>query len=195
MIVKAAGGGGGRGMRVVRAEAALLSAISLTKAEAGSASAMKPCTWRSTSRTRATSSSRSSPTPTATRSTSANATARCSAATKVVEEAPAPGITLEQRNRVGERCAEACRTIGYRGAGTFEFLYENGEFYFIEMNTRVQGASGDRDDHRCRYRQGAAAAASGEPSSYTQDQIQIRGHAVECRINAEDPEELHAQPG
>jgi acetyl-CoA carboxylase biotin carboxylase subunit len=115
---------------------------------------------------------------------------------KVVEEAPAPGISEELRNQIGGRCAQACIDIGYRGAGTFEFLYENGEFYFIEMNTRVQvehpvtemitGVDIVREQ---------LLIASGEKLSYTQDQIQIRGHAVECRLNAEDPVSFMPSPG
>jgi acetyl-CoA carboxylase biotin carboxylase subunit len=115
---------------------------------------------------------------------------------KVVEEAPAPGISEELRNRIGSRCAQACIDIGYRGAGTFEFLYEDGEFYFIEMNTRVQvehpvtemitGVDIVREQ---------LLIASGEQLSYTQDQITIRGHAVECRLNAEDPVSFMPSPG
>jgi acetyl-CoA carboxylase biotin carboxylase subunit len=115
---------------------------------------------------------------------------------KVVEEAPAPGISPEQRQEVGERCAEACRQIGYRGAGTFEFLYENGEFYFIEMNTRVQvehpvtemitGVDIVREQ---------ICIASGEPLSLKQEDVAINGHAVECRINAEDPVKFLPSPG
>lgn len=108
---------------------------------------------------------------------------------KVVEEAPAPGITEEMRKYIGERCTRACLEIGYRGAGTFEFLYENGEFYFIEMNTRIQvehpvtemvtGVDLIKEQLR---------VAAGQPLSFTQDDIKLRGHAIECRINAEDPE-------
>jgi acetyl-CoA carboxylase biotin carboxylase subunit len=115
---------------------------------------------------------------------------------KVVEEAPAPGITAEMRARIGERCAEACRQIGYRGAGTFEFLYENGEFYFIEMNTRVQvehpvtemvtGVDIVKEQ---------LLIASGEKLSYRQEDIKINGHAIECRINAEDPKTFMPSPG
>ncbi|SUC21389.1 biotin carboxylase [Proteus mirabilis] len=124
-------------------------------------------------------------------------TAQCNVATKkVVEEAPAPGITPEIRKNIGERCANACIEIGYRGAGTFEFLYENGEFYFIEMNTRIQvehpvtemitGVDLIKEQLRI---------ASGLPLSVTQDQIHVHGHAIECRINAEDPKNLLAKPG
>ena len=115
---------------------------------------------------------------------------------KVVEEAPAPGITEEQRHAIGERCAEACRQISYRGAGTFEFLFENGEFHFIEMNTRVQvehpvtemitGVDIVAEQIR---------VAAGEQLSYGQNEIGIRGHAVECRINAEDPTNFMPSPG
>ncbi|MCB1819160.1 MAG: acetyl-CoA carboxylase biotin carboxylase subunit, partial [Gammaproteobacteria bacterium] len=189
VIVKAAGGGGGRGMRVVRAEASLLSAISLTKAEAGAAFGNETVYMEKYLENprhvefQVIADTHGHAIHLGERDCSMQRRHQ-----KVVEEAPAPGITLEQRNRVGERCAEACRTIGYRGAGTFEFLYENGEFYFIEMNTRVQvehpvtemitGVDIVKEQ---------LLVASGEPLSYTQDQIQIRGHAVECRINAEDP--------
>jgi acetyl-CoA carboxylase biotin carboxylase subunit len=115
---------------------------------------------------------------------------------KVVEEAPAPGITEEQRRDVGERCAEACRQIGYRGAGTFEFLYENGEFYFIEMNTRVQvehpvtelvtGIDIVKEQ---------ILIAAGEPLSIKQEDVILNGHAIECRINAEDPANFMPSPG
>jgi acetyl-CoA carboxylase biotin carboxylase subunit len=115
---------------------------------------------------------------------------------KVIEEAPAPGIERKVIAKVGERCAEACRTIGYRGAGTFEFLYENGEFYFIEMNTRVQvehpvtemitGVDIVREQ---------IMIASGEKLSIRQKDIAWRGHAIECRINAEDPKTFMPSPG
>ena len=107
---------------------------------------------------------------------------------KVIEEAPAPGITEEMRQRIGEACAAACRQIGYRGAGTFEFLFENGEFYFIEMNTRVQvehpvtemitGIDIVQEQIRIAY---------GEKLRFKQSDIKLKGHAMECRINAEDP--------
>jgi acetyl-CoA carboxylase biotin carboxylase subunit len=115
---------------------------------------------------------------------------------KVVEEAPAPGITEEQRRTIGERCAEACGRIGYRGAGTFEFLYENDEFFFIEMNTRVQvehpvtemitGVDIVKEQ---------ILIAGGERLHYTQDDIRIHGHAIECRLNAEHPETFIPSPG
>jgi len=115
---------------------------------------------------------------------------------KVVEEAPAPGITEEQRKFIGERCAQACVDIGYLGAGTFEFLYEKGEFFFIEMNTRIQvehpvtemvtGIDLVKEQLRI---------AAGEPLSMTQDDIVMRGHAIECRLNAEDPVTFMPCPG
>ena len=197
VIVKAAGGGGGRGMRVVRAEAALLSAISLTKAEAGAAFGNETVYMEKylenprhvEFQVRADEH----------RHAIHLGERDCSMQRrhqKVVEEAPAPGIDEELRQRVGGRCADACRQIGYRGAGTFEFLYENGEFYFIEMNTRVQvehpvtemitGVDIVKEQLRI---------ASGEELSYRQSDIQIRGHAVECRINAEDPKNFMPSPG
>ncbi len=197
VIIKAAGGGGGRGMRVVHTEAALLSSISLTKAEAGTAfnndivymekflGNPRHVEFQVLA------------------DTHGNAVhlgeRDCSMQRrhqKVVEEAPAPGISEEQRNRIGERCAEACRKIGYRGAGTFEFLYENDEFYFIEMNTRVQvqhpvtemitGVDIVREQ---------LLIASGEKLSVKQDDIKISGHAIECRINAEDAATFMPSPG
>lgn len=115
---------------------------------------------------------------------------------KVVEEAPAPGITPELRRYIGERCAKACVDIGYRGAGTFEFLFENGEFYFIEMNTRIQvehpvtemitGVDLIKEQLRI---------AAGQPLSIKQEEVHVRGHAVECRINAEDPNTFLPSPG
>jgi len=115
---------------------------------------------------------------------------------KVVEEAPAPGISEEQRQVMGQRCADACKRMRYRGAGTFEFLYQDGEFYFIEMNTRVQvehpvtemvtGVDIVKEQLRI---------AAGEGISYRQEDISIRGHAIECRINAEDPRNFMPSPG
>jgi len=197
VIVKAAGGGGGRGMRVVRSEASLLSAISLTQAEAGAAFGNETVYMEKFLENprhiefQVLADTHGNAIHLGERDCSMQRRHQ-----KVVEEAPAPGITEELRNRVGERCAEACRKIGYRGAGTFEFLYENGEFYFIEMNTRVQvehpvtemitGVDIVREQ---------LLIASGEPLSYKQDDIQVRGHAVECRINAEDPDNFMPSPG
>ena len=115
---------------------------------------------------------------------------------KVIEEAPAPGITPEQREQIGRICTEACSRIGYLGAGTFEFLFEGGEFYFIEMNTRIQV------EHPVTEMitgidliQAQILIAAGEPLPFRQEDISFRGHAVECRINAEDPEKFIPQPG
>ena len=197
IIIKASGGGGGRGMRVVHTEAALINSVNMTKAEAQAAFG-NPTVYmekflehprhiefliladehvhaiylgeRDCSMQRRHQ--------------------------KVIEEAPAPGITEAQRKKIGESCAAACRKIGYRGAGTFEFLYENGGFYFIEMNTRVQvehpvtelitGVDIVQEQIR---------VAAGEKLRYTQKQIQLRGHAMECRINAEDPFTFVPSPG
>ena len=197
VIVKAAGGGGGRGMRVVHSEAALLNSISLTKAEAGAAFGNETVYMEKFLENprhvefQVLADTHGNAIHLGERDCSMQRRHQ-----KVVEEAPAPGITEEQRHRLGDRCAEACRAIGYRGAGTFEFLYENGEFYFIEMNTRVQvehpvtelitGVDIVKEQLRI---------ADGEPLSYTQDQITIRGHAIECRINAEDPTNFMPSPG
>ncbi len=197
VIIKAAGGGGGRGMRVVHTEAALLNAISLTKEEArvnfnndvvymekflehprhieiqvlgdnhGNAIYLgeRDCSLQRRHQ-------------------------------KVVEEAPAPGITTAQRELIGERCRQACIEMGYTGAGTFEFLYEDDEFYFIEMNTRVQVEHPVTemitgiDIVKAQLR-----IASGEPLSVTQEGITLKGHAIECRINAEDAKTFMPSPG
>jgi len=197
VIVKAAGGGGGRGMRVVHTEATLLNAISLTRAEAGAAFGNETLYMEKyLERPRHVEFQ-------VLADTHGNAIhlfeRDCSMQRrhqKVVEEAPAPGITDEQRNKVGARCADACRLIGYRGAGTFEFLYQDNEFYFIEMNTRVQvehpvtemitGVDIVKEQLRI---------ADGRKLHHTQDQLEIRGHAIECRINAEDPSNFMPSPG
>jgi len=197
IIIKAAGGGGGRGMRVVHSEANLLSAISLTKAEAGAAFnndivyMEKFLVNPRHVEIQVLADEHGNAIHLGERDCSMQRRHQ-----KVIEEAPAPGITPEMRSRIGERCAAACREIGYRGAGTFEFLYEDGEFYFIEMNTRVQvehpvtemitGVDIVREQIRI---------ASGEPLHYTQDDIKINGHAMECRINAEDPDTFMPSPG
>ncbi len=197
VIIKAAGGGGGRGMRVVHTEAALLNAVTMTKTEAGAAfgnpevymekylenprhveiqvlaDEFKNAVWlgeRDCSMQRRHQ--------------------------KVIEEAPAPGIPRKLIEKIGDRCAEACRKIGYRGAGTFEFLYENGEFYFIEMNTRIQV------EHPVTEMitgidlvQEQIRIAAGEKLRYRQRDIVLKGHAIECRINAEDPFKFTPSPG
>ena len=197
VIIKAAGGGGGRGMRVVHTEAALLNAVTMTKTEAGAAFSnpevymekylenprhveiqiladeFKNAIWlgeRDCSMQRRHQ--------------------------KVIEEAPAPGIQRKIIERIGDRCADACRKMGYRGAGTFEFLYENGEFYFIEMNTRVQV------EHPVTEMitgvdivQEQIRIAAGEKLRYRQRDIELKGHAIECRINAEDPFKFTPSPG
>ena len=197
VIIKAAGGGGGRGMRVVHTEAALLNAVTMTKTEAGAAfgnpevymekylenprhveiqilaDEFKNAVWlgeRDCSMQRRHQ--------------------------KVIEEAPAVGIPRKIIERIGDRCADACRKMGYRGAGTFEFLYENGEFYFIEMNTRVQV------EHPVTEMitgidivQEQIRIAAGERLRFRQRDIELKGHAIECRINAEDPFKFTPSPG
>jgi acetyl-CoA carboxylase biotin carboxylase subunit len=197
VIIKAAGGGGGRGMRVVHSEATLLNAVAMTKSEAeaafgnGTVYMEKYLENPRHVEFQVLSDTHGNAIHLGERDCSMQRRHQ-----KVVEEAPAPGITPDQRRDVGERCAEACRQIGYRGAGTFEFLYENGEFYFIEVNTRVQvehpvtemitGVDIVREQ---------ILIASGEPLSLSQQDVSITGHAVECRINAEDPERFLPSPG
>jgi acetyl-CoA carboxylase biotin carboxylase subunit len=197
VIIKAAGGGGGRGMRVVNTEAALLKSVAMTRSEAGAAfgnptvylekflenprhveiqvlaDAHKNAIWlgeRDCSMQRRHQ--------------------------KVIEEAPAPDISRRIITRVGDRCAEACRRINYRGVGTFEFLYENGEFFFIEMNTRVQV------EHPVTEQvtgvdivQAQIRVAAGEKLWLKQRDIELKGHSIECRINAEDPFKFTPSPG
>ena len=197
VIIKAAGGGGGRGMRVVHTEAALINAVAMTKAEAGTAFG-NPAVYMEkflenprhieiqvladTHRNAVFLGERD-----------------CSMQRrhqKIIEEAPAPGLLRRAVERIGERCAQACRKIGYRGAGTFEFLYENGEFYFIEMNTRLQV------EHPVTEMvtgidlvRAQIEVAAGQKLPFTQRQIQMKGHAIECRINAEDPSKFYPSPG
>ncbi|KXX64688.1 MULTISPECIES: acetyl-CoA carboxylase biotin carboxylase subunit [Marichromatium] len=197
VIIKASGGGGGRGMRVVHSEATLLNAISLTKAEAAAAFGNDMVYMEKYLENprhiefQVLADQMGNAIHLGERDCSMQRRHQ-----KVVEEAPAPGITEEQRRTIGERCAEACRTIGYRGAGTFEFLYENGQFYFIEMNTRVQV------EHPVTEMvtgidiiKEQILIAAGEPLRYRQEDIEIRGHAIECRINAENSETFMPSPG
>ena len=197
VMVKAASGGGGRGMRVVHSEAALLNAISLTCSEAESAfgdSTVYMEKYLEQPRhieVQVLADSYGNAIHLGERDCSMQRRHQ-----KVVEEAPAPGITESQRRYIGERCVEACRQMGYRGAGTFEFLYENGEFYFIEMNTRIQVEHPVTEMITgCDLIAEQIGVAAGEPLRWRQEDIEIRGHAVECRINAEDPKTLMPCPG
>ncbi|APC13426.1 MULTISPECIES: acetyl-CoA carboxylase biotin carboxylase subunit [Providencia] len=197
VIIKASGGGGGRGMRVVRNEKDLESSINLTRAEAKSAFNNDMVYMEKFLENprhieiQVMADGQGHAVYLAERDCSMQRRHQ-----KVVEEAPAPGITPEIRRNIGERCANACIEIGYRGAGTFEFLFENGEFYFIEMNTRIQvehpvtemitGVDLIKEQLR---------VASGLPLSVKQEDIIVHGHAVECRINAEDPNTFIPSPG
>lgn len=197
VIIKAAGGGGGRGMRVVHTEAALLNAVSTTQSEAQAAFG-NPMVYLE----------KYLENPRhieiqvladAHRHAVYLGDRDCSIQRrhqKILEEAPASGITPKQRDRIGERCAEACRKMGYRGVGTFEFLYENREFYFIEMNTRIQV------EHPVTEMisgidivQEQIRAGAGEKLRFRQKDIVLRGHAIECRINAEDAYSFMPAPG
>ena len=197
IIIKAAGGGGGRGMRVVHAEAALLNSIALTKAEAGAAFGNSNVYMEKFLEhprhieVQILSDGQGNAVHLGERDCSMQRRHQ-----KVVEEAPAPGITAEQRARIGARCVEACIQQSYRGAGTFEFLYENDEFYFIEMNTRVQV------EHPVTEMVTGVDIineqifiASGVPLRLKQEDIKMRGHAIECRINAEDARTFMPCPG
>jgi acetyl-CoA carboxylase biotin carboxylase subunit len=197
VIVKAAGGGGGRGMRVVHTEAALKSAISVTRAEAGAAfgnSTVYLEKYLENPRhieVQVLADGHKNVVHLGERDCSMQRRHQ-----KIMEEAPAPEITSKLRTRMGERCIEACRKIGYRGAGTFEYLYEEGEFYFIEMNTRIQV------EHPVTEMitgvdivQEQIRVAAGERLSVRQKDIEFRGHAIECRINAEDPFRFTPSPG
>lgn len=197
VIVKASGGGGGRGMRVVHGEASLLSAIALTQTEASQAFGNdmlymeKYLEHPRHIEFQVLADTHGNAVCLGERDCSMQRRHQ-----KVIEEAPAPGITPEMRDRMSERLIRACQEIGYRGAGTFEFLFENGEFYFIEMNTRIQvehpvtelvtGVDLIREQIR---------VAGGEALSITQSDLRIQGHAIECRINAEDPVKFLPSPG
>jgi acetyl-CoA carboxylase biotin carboxylase subunit len=197
IIIKASGGGGGRGMRVVHAEASLIAAITVTKAEARAAFNNDVVYMEKFLETprhiefQVLADSHGNAVHLGERDCSMQRRHQ-----KVIEEAPAPGLTDEQRSHIGERCVRACQEMGYRSAGTFEFLYENGEFYFIEMNTRLQvehpvtemitGVDIVREQLNI---------AAGEKLSFTQDDVKIQGHAIECRLNAEDPKTFMPSPG
>ena len=197
VIVKAAGGGGGRGMRVVHTEAALLNSVAMTKAEAeaafGNATVYMEKFLEKPRHVefQVMSDQHENAVHLWDRDCSLQRRHQ-----KIIEEAPAPGVPTRLRDKMGQRCADACKKIGYRGAGTFEFLYENGEFFFIEMNTRLQvehtvtemitGLDLVQEQIRVAY---------GEKLNRKQRHIQLNGHAIECRINAEDPYNFMPSPG
>ncbi|MGD9591965.1 MAG: acetyl-CoA carboxylase biotin carboxylase subunit, partial [Candidatus Berkiella sp.] len=197
VIIKAAGGGGGRGMRVVHSEASLLNAISLTRTEANTAfnnSMVYMEKYLEKPRhieIQVLADGQGNAIHLGERDCSMQRRHQ-----KVLEEAPAPGITEAQRQQIGKVCVDACIRINYRGAGTFEFLYQDGEFYFIEMNTRVQvehpitemitGIDIVKEQLKI---------ASGEKLTIRQEDVRIQGHAIECRINAEDPKTFIPCPG
>ena len=197
VIIKASGGGGGRGMRVVHSEAALMSAINVTKAEAKAAFGNDAVYMEKfLERPRhiefqVLADGQGNAVHLGERDCSMQRRHQ-----KIIEEAPAPGITEKQRRTMGERVAEACEDIGYRGAGTFEFLYQDGQFYFIEMNTRVQV-----EHPVTEWITGIDIVkwqlmiAAGKPFTLKQKDIQLKGHAFECRINAEDPHKFTPSPG
>ena len=197
VIIKAAGGGGGRGMRVVHTEAALINAVNMTRSEAQAAfSNATVYMERYLENPRhieiqVLADSHKNAIYLGERDCSMQRRHQ-----KVLEEAPAPDLSEKQRVKIGERCAEACRRIGYRGAGTFEFLYEDGEFFFIEMNTRIQV------EHPVTEMitgldlvQEQIRIAAGERLRLRQKDVVLRGHAIECRINAEDPYKFTPSPG
>ena len=197
VIIKAAGGGGGRGMRVVHNEAALIHAVQTTKAEAGAAFG-NPAVYMEKFlqnprhiEIQVMADQFKNAVYLGERDCSMQRRHQ-----KIIEEGPAPGIPRKLIDKIGERCAAACKRMGYRGAGTFEFLYENGEFYFIEMNTRVQV------EHPVTELitgvdivKTQIMVAAGEKLPFTQRQITVKGHAIECRINAEDPFNFVPSPG
>ena len=197
VIIKAAGGGGGRGMRVVHTEAALLNAVNMTRSEAQAAFA-NPVVYleRYLEEPRhieiqVLADAHKNAVHLFERDCSLQRRHQ-----KVLEEAPAPELPTKLRDKIGERCVDACRRIGYRGAGTFEFLYEDGEFYFIEMNTRI------KVEHPVTEMitgvdlvQEQIHIAAGEKLRLRQKDLTVRGHAIECRINAEDPYRFTPSPG
>ena len=197
VLIKAAAGGGGRGMRVVHNPFDLIKSIQLTREEAragfGDATVYMEKYLQNPRHieVQVLSDAHGNAVHLGERDCSMQRRHQ-----KVIEEAPAPGITQEQRDRIGRICTEACKRIGYLGAGTFEFLFEDGEFYFIEMNTRIQV------EHPVTELitgidliQAQIRIAAGQPLPFSQEDVIFRGHAVECRINAEDPDRFIPQPG
>ena len=197
IIIKAAGGGVGRGMRVVNSDATLSNSIALTKQEAGTFFGNDMVYMEKYLETprhveiQVLSDGQGNAIHLGERDCSMQRRHQ-----KVVEEAPAPGVTPRQRKRIGQRCVDACNKMKYRGAGTFEFLYQDGEFYFIEMNTRVQVEhpvtemiTGVDIIKEQLY------IASGEKLRYKQSDIEFKGHAIECRINAEHHKTFIPSPG
>ncbi len=197
VIIKAAGGGGGRGMRVVHTEAALINAVTMTRQEAKTAFGNPTVYMEKFLETprhveiQVLADEHRNAVYLGDRDCSMQRRHQ-----KIIEEAPAPLIPMKERVRIGERCADACRKIGYRGAGTFEFLYEKGEFYFIEMNTRVQV------EHPVTEMitgvdivKTQILVAAGEKLPFRQKDVNFRGHAIECRINAEHPFKFTPSPG
>ena len=197
VIIKAAGGGGGRGMRVVHTEAALINAVNMTREEAGRAFGNPEVYLEKFLEKprhieiQVLSDSYGNAVWLGERDCSMQRRHQ-----KILEEAPAPGIDRRLITKIGERCAEACKKMGYRGAGTFEFLYENGEFFFIEMNTRVQV------EHPVTEMitgidivQEQIRIAAGLKLAFRQKDIVFQGHAIECRLNAEDPFKFTPSPG
>lgn len=197
VIIKAAGGGGGRGMRVVHTEAALIASVNMTKAEAQAAFG-NPVVYMEKYlekprhiEIQVLADQHGNAVFLGERDCSMQRRHQ-----KIIEEAPAPILNTRLRDKIGERCAEACRKINYRGAGTFEFLYENNEFYFIEMNTRLQV------EHTVTEMitgidlvQQQIFVAAGEKLKFRQKDVVLKGHAIECRINAEDPYSFVPSPG
>lgn len=197
VIIKAAAGGGGRGMRVVRSEANLRNAVAVTRAEAAAAFADDTLYMEKfLEHPRHIELQILADEPGHVIHLGERDCSMQRRHQKVMEEAPAPGITDDMRRKIGDTCVRACKAMGYRGAGTVEFLYQDGEFFFIEMNTRIQvehpvtemvtGVDIVKEQLRI---------AAGEALSYQQKEVRFRGHALECRIQAEDPDTFMPSPG